>query len=65
MREQYEKERAAKEAQIAAQYPSKFRRGAPAADDASTEADIAYTAKKHNMTVEQVKAELERLARNK
>jgi hypothetical protein len=58
MREQYEKERAAKEAQIAAQYPSKFRRGAPAADDAPTEADIAYTAKKHNMTVEQVKAKL-------
>ena len=58
MRKQYEKERAAKEAQIAAQYPSKFRRGAPAADDAPTEADIAHTAKIHNMTVDQVKAKL-------
>jgi len=65
MRKQYEKERAAKEAQIAAEYPSKFRRGAPTADAAPTEADIAHTAKIHNMTVEQVKAELARLARNK
>jgi hypothetical protein len=58
MRKQYEKERAAKEAQIAAEYPSKFRRGAPAANDAPTEADIAHTAKIHNMTVEQVRAKL-------
>ena len=65
MRKQYEKEKAAKKREIAAEYPSEYRRGAPKADDAPTEADIAYTAKKHNMTVEQVKAELERLARNK
>ena len=58
MRKQYEQEKAAKKREIAAEYPSEYRRGAPAADDAPTEADIAHTAKIHNMTVDQVRAKL-------